>query len=140
MKNMAAFRTWVGILLLSIAGFAAAQGNLEIDTPAIIALKQSMQQRHGQLAPFYASGAVGLASDGSVAMRDASSVPLAQRGAANSLIAAENADRVALYREIARANSHPEWEAEVRNTFAQRWIDRAPAGWWVQSGGTWKRK
>jgi uncharacterized protein YdbL (DUF1318 family) len=140
MKDVPTFKAWLGILLLSIAGFAAAQGNLEIDTPAITALKQSMQQRHGQLAPFYASGAVGLASDGSVAMRDASSVPLAQRGAANSLIAAENADRAALYREIARANSHPEWEAEVRSTFAQRWIDRAPAGWWVQSGGAWKRK
>ena len=107
---------------------------------AITALKQSMQQRHGQLTPFYASGAIGLANDGSVAMRDASSVPLAQRGAANSLVAAENADRAALYREIARANKHPEWEAEVRSTFALRWIDRAPAGWWVQSGGAWKRK
>jgi uncharacterized protein YdbL (DUF1318 family) len=55
-------------------------------------------------------------------------------------VAAENADRAALYREIARANGHPEWEAEVRKTFAQRWIERAQPGWWVQRGGAWVQK
>lgn len=119
---------------------AAAQGNLDIDSPAITALQRSMQQRHAQLGPLYASGAVGLAADGTIALRDAASVPLAQRGQVNSLIAAENADRSALYREIARANGHPEWEADVRKTFAQRWVERAQAGWWVQRGGSWVQK
>lgn len=128
-------------LLLGLASLALAQqGNLEVNTPAIAALKQSMQQRHAQLAPLYASGAVGLARDGTVALRDASSVPLPQRARANALIAAENADRAALYREIARANGHPEWEADVRSTFAQRWIERAHAGWWVQGSGGWVQK
>lgn len=133
---------WLLALVLGAAlvSGAHAQGNLEVNTPAITALKQSMQQRHAQLAPLYASGAIGLAADGTVAMRDAAAVPLAQRGQANSLIAAENADRSALYREIARANSHPEWEADVRRTFAQRWIERAQAGWWVQQGGNWMKK
>lgn len=125
---------------LALAVAVHAQGNLEIDTPAISALKQSMQKRHVQLAPLYAAGAVGLASDGSVALRDAAIVPLAQRAQVNGVIAAENADRAALYREIARANNHPEWEADVRRTFAQRWIDRAQPGWWVQQGGSWVRK
>ncbi|HQZ03509.1 MAG TPA: YdbL family protein [Thauera sp.] len=135
-------RRWLaGLLLGCLLAFAAqAQGNLEVDTPAISALKASMQQRHRQLAPLYASGAVGLAADGSIALRDASLVSLAQRGGINALVAAENADRSALYREIARANQHPEWEPEVRNTFAQRWIDRAQAGWWVQRGAAWTKK
>ena len=34
-------------------------------------------------------------------------------------MADENADRAKLYSEIARANGHPEWEAEVRGTFAR---------------------
>lgn len=131
---------WIGALLLSFASLAWAQGNLEVNTPAIEALKQSMQQRHAQLAPLYASGALGLAADGTVALRDASGVPLAQRGQANAWIAAENADRVALYREIARANGHPEWEPDVRKTFAQRWIERAQPGWWVQGPAGWVRK
>lgn len=133
---------WLAVLLCGVMlAFAAqAQGNLEIDTPAISALRASMQQRHVQLAPLYASGAVGLAADGGVALRDAGSVPLSQRGAVNALLAAENADRSALYREIARANQHPEWEPEVRRTFAARWIDRAQTGWWVQRGGSWVKK
>ena len=42
--------------------------------------------------------------------------------AVQALVAQENGDREVLYREIARANGHPEWEAEVRSTFAQRWM------------------
>lgn len=128
------------LMFVPLASFAQAQGNLEINTPAIAALQKSMQQRHADLAPLYASGAIGLASDGGVALRDAASVPLAQRARVNALIAAENADRTALYREIARANGHPEWEADIRKTFAQRWIDRAQPGWWVQGAGGWARK
>ena len=136
------FLRWLAAVLFGcmIAFAAQAQSNIEVDTPAISALKASMKQRHAQLQPLYVSGAIGLAADGSVALRDASAVPLAQRGGINALVAAENADRSALYREVARANQHPEWEADIRSTFALRWIDRAPAGWWVQRGGAWVKK
>ena len=125
------------LLILPIAQAAA---DLEINTPAIASLKSSMQARHAQLIPFYTSGAVGLAKDGSVALRDATAVPLPQRQAVNSLVAAENGDRNALYKEIATANGHPEWEAEVRNTFAQRWMQKAQSGWWVQEANGWVKK
>ncbi|MFV0662820.1 YdbL family protein [Denitromonas sp.] len=122
------------------ATLAQAQGNLEVNTPAISAVKSSMAQRHVQLAPLYTSGAVGLKADGSLAIHDANAVPLAQRGKLNALVAAENGDRSTLYREIAAANGHPEWADDIRRTFAQRWIDKAPAGWWVESQGGWARK
>ncbi|BCB26387.1 hypothetical protein SKTS_12730 [Sulfurimicrobium lacus] len=126
---------------LSWAPLAHAAADLEINTPAISSLKQGMQQRHGDLAGFYASGAVGLTQDGLVAVRDPAAAPLAQRQAMNSLVAAENQDRQALYREISRANGHPEWESEVRSTFAQRWISKAAPGWWYQGpGGAWTKK
>lgn len=131
---------WIGSLLFNFAGLTWAQTNLEVDTPAISAIKQSMQDRHLHIAPLYGSGAIGLAADGTVVLRDASGVPLAQRGQASAWVAAENADRAALYREIARANGHPEWEADVRKTFAQRWIERAQSGWWVQGATGWMRK
>lgn len=138
------FARWMKAVLFVLAATATSvvggQGNLEIDSPAITALRSSMQQRHAQLAPLYASGIVGVAEDGGVALRDASGVPLAQRGQVNTLVAAENADRAALYREIARANGHPEWEADVRKTFAQRWVERAQDGWWVQRGGVWVKR
>lgn len=123
------------------AGFARAQANLEINTPGVTSIQSSMQKRHGELAPLYASGAVGLTRDGNVAVRDPAAVPLAQRAGVNALVAAENQDRAALYREIARANNHPEWEGDIRNTFAQRWIDRAQGGWYYQTAaGAWARK
>lgn len=122
----------VGALLLGAAGHGRAQGNLEIDTPAIAALRAAMQQRHQQIAAHYDAGAVGLTADGLVAIRDAGQVPLSQRGRLSALVAAENRDREALYREIARANGHPEWREQVQATFAQRWIDKARRGWWVQ--------
>ncbi|MBU0601711.1 MAG: YdbL family protein [Gammaproteobacteria bacterium] len=130
----------IAMLCLLIASAAWAQSNLEINTPAISQIRSTMQSRHAQLAPYYASGAVGLTADGGVALRDATAVPLAQRPAVQGLIAQENADRASLYREIARANGHPEWEADIRSTFAQRWIERAQAGWYIQSGGAWNKK
>ncbi len=136
-------RHWLCSALLAVAlvGSAGAQSNLEINTPAIAAIQGAMQNRHSQLAPYYASGAVGIARDGRVELRDANAVSLRDRQTVSALVAAENNDRSALYREIARANGHPEWEAEVRATFGKRWIDRAQAGWWVQSaGGQWVKK
>ena len=131
---------WLALLLL-LAGNAWAQANLEVNTPAVAALQSSMQKRHAELAPLYGNGAVGLTRDGFVALRDANAVPLARRQQVNGLVAAENQDRSALYREIARANGRPEWENDIRTTFAQRWIDKAQGGWYYQNNsGAWTRK
>ena len=131
---------WLAMLLL-LAGNAWAQANLDINTPAIAALQSSMQKRFADLQPLFANGAVGLTRDGFVALRDANAVPLAQRQQVNGLVAAENQDRTALYREIARANNRPEWENDIRTTFAQRWIDKAQGGWYFQNNaGAWTRK
>ncbi len=131
------------LLVVALAGTVPvfAQANLEINTPGIAAIQASMQKGHGDMAGLYASGGVGLTRDGNVALRDPAAVPLAQRQQANTLIAAENQDRAALYREIARANNHPEWENDIRTTFGQRWIDKAQPGWYFQnSAGVWTRK
>lgn len=137
-KSLIAFTLMVATLLS--APFVQAAADLEISTPAILTIKNSMQARHNQLAPHYGSGAIGLTRDGMVALRDAAAVPLAQRQNVSSLVAAENTDRNALYKEIATANGHPEWEAEVRSTFAQRWIQKAQSGWYVQEASGWAKK
>ena len=126
--------------LLLAPTLALAAADFDINTPAISALQSSMQARHAQLAGYYASGAVGLTRDGLVSLHDATAVPLKDRQQVNSLVAAENKDRNALYKEIAVANGHPEWESEVRNTFAQRWVQKAQSGWWYQTAGGWAKK
>ena len=128
-------------LLAALSGGVSAQANLNIDTPALAALRKSLRDKHQQLLPLYNSGAIGLTRDGSIGLRDANLVPLAQRAQVNALIADGNQDRAALYREIARANGHPEWEGEIRSTFAQRWIERAQPGWYYQgASGEWVKK
>lgn len=118
----------------------AQQANLDISSPAIGKLEASMRARHKQLLPYYNSGAVGLTSNGLVAVRDAKAVPLSERKSVNQLVADENRDREALYREIAVANGHPEWQSQIQETFARRWIDRAQSGWYYQTNGGWRAK
>jgi hypothetical protein len=133
----------LGLMLLGTligSQFVAAAADLEVNTPAITAIKNSMQARHTQLGPFYGSGAIGLTKDGLITVKDANAVPLAQRGALTGLVKDENADRTKLYKEIAVANGHPEWQAEIQSTFAGRWIDKAQSGWWVQGAGGWAQK
>lgn len=129
----------IGILFFS-SSWVNAAADLEVNTPAISALKNSMQTRHAQLSPHYNSGAIGLTADGLIAVRDATAVPLKDRGGINTLVAAENADRNALYKEIAAGNGHPEWAGEIRSTFASRWVDKAQSGWYYQSAGAWVKK
>ena len=129
------------IVLLAAANFSWAQANLDVNTPAITAITNSMKARNAQLSGAYQSGAVGFAKDGNVAVRDASALPLKDRAAISGLVAQENQDRAALYKEIAKANGHPEWEGDIRTTFAQRFIQKAGAGWYVQDGsGNWAKK
>jgi uncharacterized protein len=120
---------------------AQAQADLNIATPAVRQLTQSMEARHAQLKKYYDAGSVGLTRDGLVQVRDQNLVPLPERNAVRKLVAEENADRTNLYREIAAANGHPEWEADIRTTFAERWSSKAAAGWYFQdASGTWQKK
>ncbi len=136
----------VSMLALRVLDFVvpaaqAAEPNIDISSPAVQQVKASMESRHGSLQPHYNSGAIGLTGNGMVAVRDANAVPLAERNNVKKLVADENADRSALYREIAVANAHPEWEGDIRKTFAERWVAKAQSGWYYQDGsGTWVKK
>ncbi len=118
----------------------AAGADINIDTPAISRLRQSMSKRQRSLDPFYHSGAIGFDESGRVAIRDLKAVALKDRNRVKKLVADENRDRDALYREIARANGHPEWEADIRKTFSRIWIEEAPSGYWFKQGGGWQKK
>ena len=131
----------LGIALLNrLIPIAYAGADISLETPAIQAVKGAMTNRHRDLATFYDSGAIGMTGAGLITIRDLNSVPLPDRHRVQQLVADENRDRNVLYTEIARANGHPEWEEEIRGTFARRWIDNAPAGWWHQDGADWKQK
>ncbi len=121
---------------------AYAAADLSIETPAIKAIQQRMADRFATaLEKHFTSGALGLKRDGLIELRDAASLPLPDRAAVKQLVADENRDRAAVYREIAVANDHPEWEAEIRSTFAEQWISKARKGWYYQDvKGAWVQK
>jgi uncharacterized protein len=133
-----------GALLNLLIPAAEAQGspNLDVSGPEIRAVTASMQQRFGQLQKYFAAGVIGLTTDGLVAVRDQNAVPLAERATVTRLVTEDNRDRETLYAELAKANKHPEWEPDIRRTFARRWVERgAQGGWYYQdAGGKWVQK
>lgn len=120
----------------------AQSADIDIKTPAIQAIQARMAQRfQGRLQAHFDSGALGFGSGGLIVVRDATKVPLNARVPLNQLVAEDNRDRNAVYREIAVANGHPEWEGQIREVFAKQWTASARAGWWYQdSSGAWKQK
>jgi uncharacterized protein len=124
------------------AAHAQANANLDISSPEIRAIAASMEKRFAQLESYFNSGAIGLTADGLIEVRDQNLVPLPQRATVKRLVAEDNTDRQALYAQIAKANGHPEWESDIRKTFARRWIDKgAKSGWFYQdAAGAWVKK
>ena len=126
-------------LLVPVAHAQAA--DLDISSPAIRNIEAAMAARHRQLLPYYDSGAIGLTANGLIEVRDQNLVPLAERNQLRRLVAEDNTDRNNLYREIAVANGNPQWESQIRETFARRWIERAQAGWYYRNArNEWQQK
>lgn len=137
-SRLDAARLLVAALDVVVPPAHAQEPDIDVSSPEISHLKAQMENRFAELKPFLDSGAVGLTNDGFLATRE---VPLAERTRVRNLVGNENADRTALYREIATANKQPQWEKDIRAVFAQRWIVKAAAGWWYQdANGAWKQK
>ena len=130
------------VLYALVPAAQAAEPNLDISSPEIRALTSSMNARFGQLKKYFDSGAIGMTQTGLVEVRDANAAPLPERAVVTRLVAEDNRDRETLYSEIAKANQHPEWAADIRKTFARRWVERgASAGWYYQNAsGAWTQK
>lgn len=132
----------VGVLDWIVPSAQAQQPELEINTPQINAIKSRMAERQRQyLNGWFDAGAIGFSDEGLIVIRDRAAVPLAERRNLESVVADENRDRKAVYREIAVANGHPEWEADIQKTWAREWIANARKGWYYQdANGNWRQK
>jgi uncharacterized protein YdbL (DUF1318 family) len=128
-------------LSLLISDAQAQAVDITIRTPAIQSIQDRMASRFkDNLQPHFDAGALGFGGDGLVVVREAAKIPLNLRVSVNQWVSEDNRDRKAVYREIAVANGHPEWEAQIRETFARQWVASAHKGWWYQDGGAWKQK
>ena len=130
------------VLGFFVATAHAQSADINIRTPAILAIQNRMAERfRSQLQAHFDSGALGLTNEGLVVVRNAGAIPLNARVAVNQAVADDNRDRNAVYREIAVANGHPEWEGQIREIFARQWVESARGGWHYQdTSGSWRQK
>jgi uncharacterized protein YdbL (DUF1318 family) len=138
----AAWLTAYRVIDFLVPSAEAQQAEIDINTPQINAIKARMAERQSQsLASLFDAGAIGFTADGLVAIRDRAAVSLSERRNLETLVADENRDRQAVYREIAVANGHPEWEQDIQQTFGREWVKNARPGWYYQdAGGAWRQK
>lgn len=119
-----------------------AQIDIEVSTPAIRALKESLKGRFAQLKTYYDMGAIGENNKGLVETKDITGLNLKQKAEINRLVEQENKDRNALYEEIMKANKFgKEVLPEIQKIFANSWRESSLANWWIQKDtGEWMRK
>jgi len=113
--------------------------NIDVSTPAIRGIKESIKKRFKNLKIYFDKGT---SNNGLVEAIDTAALSVLERSVANNLIDEENKDRAALYSEIANANKlGPEAVSQIKKIFANSWREKAQSGWWVQDdNGSWTKK
>ncbi len=121
---------------------ACAQVNVDVSTPAIRALKESMRNDFQQLKPYYDRSVVGENNNGLVEIRDTTGLDLKEQAQVKQFVDQMNKDRSALYREIQSANKYPpELLPQIQRIFANSWREQSRPGSWVQNdNGQWVKK
>jgi uncharacterized protein YdbL (DUF1318 family) len=121
---------------------AYAEVNIDVSTPAIRGIKESIKNRYAQLKTFYDKGAIGENNKGLIEAKDMAGLNLQERGLVNKLIDQENKDRAELYSEIASANKlGSESISQIKKIFSNSWREKSQSGWWIQNdGGNWEKK
>ena len=114
----------------------------EVKTPKIRALQESMIERFPKLKPFFDKGNIGEGNDGYIKIRNETGLNLKEKSTLRSLEKDENNDRKNLYTEVAKAMDIESSQIEkIQGIFAQKWIEKANPGWWIQKeSGEWVKK
>jgi len=121
---------------------AYAQIDINVSTPAIRALRKSIEERFPLLKSFYERGSIGINNKGMLEVRDTSGLNLKEKAELNRMIDQENEERNKLYIEIMRANKlGQENLLQIQKIFANSWRDKSQSGWWIQKdSGEWEKK
>ncbi len=116
--------------------------NLQVSTPTIRRIKESLAKRYPQLLPHYQAGRIGESNMGELVLLNTEGLSLKQKAALKKLVTAENQDRNTLYREFLKANRlDPARLPELKRQFARSWQKKAQTGWYIQTDkGQWIKK
>jgi hypothetical protein len=115
---------------------------IDVSTPVIRKIKETLKKRFPKLVPLYEAGALGEGRDGLLAEREKEKLNLKQARDLAALLEAENEDRQNLYAEIARANGIGEEKIpDIGQLFSVEWQKAARAGWWIEKEkDQWEKK
>lgn len=101
---------------------AWAQEVTTVSNPTIRALKQRMKERYARMKSFFKSGVLREGDNGYVILESMGGLGLKERRDLTGLVEAENEDRKALYREVAKAlKIDPSQVDRVAEIFAKEW-------------------
>ena len=116
--------------------------DININTPAISAIRSSLEARAPQLRSYYAGGNIGITNRGYLEIRSMTGLDVKSQANLKGLVDADNSDRRNLYYEIAVANSFgSEAVPQIETLFADSWRTKASPGWVIQNNdGSWTTK
>lgn len=115
---------------------------LEVKTPVIEKILETLKKRYPKLLPFYEKGALGEGKDGYLALREAEKLSLKEKRDLQLYLDEENKDRKNLYTELARENKIESSEIpRIGVLFSEEWQKKSKAGWWIEmEKGKWEKK
>lgn len=116
--------------------------DLNLTTPVIRKLVDSMKVRNTEIMQFKDKGAIGETNGGMLAIRDMNGLGGEEIRTVNRLLRAENNDREALYKELATANKISLSDVgKIKTVFAKTRKQKAKSGHWHQDEkGKWVQK
>ncbi|MCP4367835.1 MAG: YdbL family protein [Deltaproteobacteria bacterium] len=136
------FHTNVPFNVFGISTVYADEIDLNLTSPAIRKLIDSMKARNSEIMHFKGKGVFGETNDGMLANKEMSGLDGNEIRTANRLRKAENNDREALYKELAIANKIDLSEINrIKAVFAKTRRSKAKPGHWYQDeDGKWLQK
>ncbi len=132
---------WIHRWIFSVRSAYAAQETV-VSNAAIRQLKSRLARHDSQLSPYFQRGVLGEGADGYVVILNAGALSIKERAALRRLVNMVNADRRALYEEVARAlNVNLNQVGRIAQVFAKEWQRTARQGWFIQTpDGNWRKK
>ena len=127
-QALAARIDWLSLVGIGTA-YAQAQPDITIKTPAVQAIQSRMASRFdSQLKAHFESGALGIANDGTISVRDAGKIALPDRVGVNQAVAEQNQRLRAEGREEIPLKGLLEIAEQLQPAIrVAEWLDRADA-------------
>ena len=131
----------VAAALVICSSAAAGEIKLDLRNPAIDKLHARMQAHAAKLAQWKNAGDVGEAETGLLEARPVAGRSIVEKKELRDLVAAENEDRRALFRELALANTLGADDlAAVAAAYARAQQQAAAPKQWIHTSEGWKQK